>query len=87
MVCLFTVPLVWPKLPLSEGVMTVVDGLPVLKGVMTKTGIGAGIVDKCVTPLRPAGSVKLFSELVMAGLLVLKGIMIQTGFGAGTVDM
>ena len=45
-VCLFTVPLVWPKLPLSEGVMTVVDGLPILKGVMTKTGIGAGIVDK-----------------------------------------
>ena len=45
-VCLFTVPLVWPKLPLSEGVMTVVDGLPILKGVMTKTGLGAGIVDK-----------------------------------------
>ena len=28
LVVVMTVPLVWPKLPLSEGVMTAVDGLP-----------------------------------------------------------
>ena len=44
-VCM-TVPMVWPKLPFSEGVMSAVDGLPVLKKVMSKTGVGAGIVDK-----------------------------------------
>ena len=45
-VCVHTVPLVFPSLPLSEGLMTVIEGLPILKAGMTKTGLGAGIIDK-----------------------------------------
>lgn len=46
MVVVFTVPLVYPKLPLSQTVLTAVEGMPLLKGAMTKTGVGAGIIDK-----------------------------------------
>lgn len=42
-----TVPVVFPKLPLSEATFTAVDNMPFLKGALQKTGIGAGIVDKC----------------------------------------
>ena len=46
LVVVFTVPLVYPKLPLSQTVLTAVEGMPLLKGAMTKTGVGAGIIDK-----------------------------------------
>ncbi len=46
-----TVPVVFPKLPLSETTFTAVDSVPFLKGALQKTGIGAGIVDKCASPL------------------------------------
>ncbi|BDA46401.1 Uncharacterized protein YGR266W [Coccomyxa sp. Obi] len=41
-----TVPIVFPKLPLSEATFTALDNVPFLKGALQKTGIGAGIVDK-----------------------------------------
>jgi len=42
----FTVPLVYPCLPLSQAILSAVEGMPLLKGAMTKTGVGAGIIDK-----------------------------------------
>lgn len=50
LVVVFTVPLVYPKLPLSQTVLTAVEGMPLLKGAMTKTGVGAGIIDKWAPP-------------------------------------
>lgn len=46
LVVVLTVPIVYPKLPLSQTVLTAVEGMPFLKGAMTKTGVGAGIIDK-----------------------------------------
>ena len=51
MVCT-TVPVVFPKLPLSELAMTAIEDLPFLKGALQKTGLAAGIIDKCA-PARP----------------------------------
>ncbi len=42
-----TVPVVFPKLPLSELAMTAIEDLPFLKGALQKTGLAAGIIDKC----------------------------------------
>ena len=47
LVAVFTVPLVWPELPLSETILGTLDKMSLLKGVMAKTGVGAGIMDKC----------------------------------------
>ncbi|CAK0753536.1 hypothetical protein CVIRNUC_002228 [Coccomyxa viridis] len=41
-----TVPVVFPKLPLSELAMTAIEDLPFLKGALQKTGLAAGIIDK-----------------------------------------
>ena len=46
LVVVFTVPLVYPALPLSQTILGAVEGMPLLKGAMTKTGVGAGIIDK-----------------------------------------
>ena len=48
LVVVMTVPLVWPKLPFSEGVLSAVDKASLLKKTMSKTGVGAGVVDKYV---------------------------------------
>ncbi|KAK9808440.1 hypothetical protein WJX73_006046 [Symbiochloris irregularis] len=45
-VVVHTVPLVFPGLPLSEKVMSAIEHMPIVKGAMTKTGVGAGIIDK-----------------------------------------
>lgn len=41
-----TVPIVFPKLPLSEGTMMTIQSFPLIKGALQKTGLGAGIIDK-----------------------------------------
>jgi hypothetical protein len=46
LIVVFTVPIVYPCLPLSQTILTAVEGMPLLKGAMTKTGVGAGIIDK-----------------------------------------
>ena len=53
-VVITTVPIVFPKLPLSEVAMSTIDKTPLVKGALQKTGIGAGIVDKCDCRLPPA---------------------------------
>ena len=42
-----TVPVCFPKLPLSELTLTALEDLPFIKGALQKTGLAAGIVDKC----------------------------------------
>lgn len=42
-----TVPICFPKLPLSELTLTALEDLPFIKGALQKTGLAAGIVDKC----------------------------------------
>ena len=56
-VVITTVPIVFPKLPLSEVTMTTIDKVPLIKGALQKTGIGAGIVDKCAL-LPPQNSLR-----------------------------
>ena len=46
LVIVFTVPVTFPKLPLSEAVLATIERMPILKGAMIKTGVGAGIMDK-----------------------------------------
>ena len=46
LVIVFTVPVTFPKLPLSETVLSTIEGMPLLKGAIIKTGVGAGIMDK-----------------------------------------
>ena len=57
-----TVPVVFPKLPLSETTLSVLEDLPFVKGALQKTGLAAGIVDKCalVLPLC-CGSPRFYS--------------------------
>lgn len=58
-----TVPVVFPKLPLSETILSVLEDLPFVKGALQKTGLAAGIVDKCA-PVLPlcCGSPKYYSD-------------------------
>ncbi|KAK9817992.1 hypothetical protein WJX72_005420 [[Myrmecia] bisecta] len=46
LVIVTTVPLLYPKLPLAEGVLATIDAVPLLKKGMQKTGVGASILDK-----------------------------------------
>lgn len=46
-----TVPIVFPKLPLSELTLTALEDLHFIKGALQKTGLAAGIVDKCAPSL------------------------------------
>lgn len=62
-VCVHTVPLIFPSLPLSEKVMSAIEGLPVLKGAMTKTGVGAGIIDKCAPSSWSSQAGAVFSSI------------------------
>ena len=57
-----TVPVVFPKLPLSEATLSVLEDLPFVKGALQKTGLAAGIVDKCALILfLCCGSPKFYS--------------------------
>jgi hypothetical protein len=42
-----TVPVVFPKLPLSEQALSAIESSGLLKGALQKTGLAAGILDKC----------------------------------------
>lgn len=50
LVVVSTVPVVFPKLPLSEATFKALDALPFVKGALQKTGLAAGIVDKYARP-------------------------------------
>lgn len=44
-----TVPVVFPKLPLSEAILQTMDQSQLIKGALQKTGLAAGILDKHVS--------------------------------------
>ena len=41
-----TVPVVFPKLPLSEGILQTIDGSRLIKGALQKTGLASHILDR-----------------------------------------
>ena len=49
LVVLLTVPIVFAKLPLSEGTLAAIDSLPSVRNALAKTGLGTALVDKCAT--------------------------------------
>lgn len=49
LVVLLTVPIVFAKLPLSEGTLAAIDSLPSVRNALAKTGLGTALVDKCDT--------------------------------------
>jgi len=56
LVLVLTVPIVFAKLPLSEGAMAMIDALPSLRTTLAKTSLGLSLVDKCAAPPRAAAA-------------------------------
>lgn len=46
LVIVLTVPIIFPKLPLSQEILTKIENIKFLKSAMAKTGVGKGILDK-----------------------------------------
>ena len=51
LVLVLTVPIVFAKLPLSEGTLAAIDNLPAVRTALSKTGLGTALIDKCALPL------------------------------------
>ena len=47
LVLVLTVPIVFAKLPLSEGTLAAIDNLPAVRSALAKTGLGTALIDKC----------------------------------------
>ena len=51
LVIVLTVPIVFAKLPLSEGTLAAIDTLPGVRNALAKTGLGTALIDKCAPTL------------------------------------
>ena len=72
-----TVPICFPKLPLSELTLTALEDLPFIKGALQKTGLAAGIVDK-YAPCLFSGLQETFSRSVCERKGHIKQYMLET---------